>query len=141
MRGGRESWIERANPRQRARPRLLQRPLADEAATATDLPALPSWAAGTLNVVLEARAVGRPVVASRIGGIPDVVTHGRTGLPVSPRNVGTLGQALREALARPWDEARSPRRHRRRGRRARTSCIGCSRRRHSGTASGSQPEG
>lgn len=72
--------------------------------TAGDLLALPSWAEGTPNVVLEALAVGRPIVATSVGGIPDVVTHGRTGLLVSPRDVGALGRALREALARPWDK-------------------------------------
>ncbi|AUX22745.1 glycosyltransferase [Sorangium cellulosum] len=83
-----------------------QRPLSAVArhVTATDLLALPSWAEGTPNVVLEALAAARPVVATRVGGIPDVVEPGRTGLLVPPRDVGALGRALREALARPWDE-------------------------------------
>ncbi|WP_437282483.1 glycosyltransferase family 4 protein [Sorangium sp. So ce375] len=71
---------------------------------ATDLLTLPSWAEGTPNVVLEALAAARPVVATRVGGIPDVVTSGRTGLLVSPRDAGALGLALREALGRAWDE-------------------------------------
>lgn len=71
---------------------------------ATDLLALPSWAEGTPNVVLEALAAARPVVATRVGGIPDVVTPGRTGLLVPSRDAGALGRALREALARAWDE-------------------------------------
>ncbi|WP_437338906.1 glycosyltransferase family 4 protein [Sorangium sp. So ce394] len=82
------------------------RPLAQVARhlAATDLLALPSWAEGTPNVVLEALAAARPVVATRVGGIPDVVTPGRTGLLVPPRDAGALGRALRDALARTWDD-------------------------------------
>ncbi|WP_437785861.1 glycosyltransferase family 4 protein [Sorangium sp. So ce1097] len=82
------------------------RPLADVARflAATDLLALPSWAEGTPNVVLEALAAARPVVATSVGGIPDVVECGRTGLLVPPRDAGALCRALREALARSWDE-------------------------------------
>ncbi|WP_437971576.1 glycosyltransferase family 4 protein [Sorangium sp. So ce260] len=82
------------------------RPLSQVARhlAATDLLALPSWAEGTPNVVLEALAAARPVVATRVGGIPDVVTPGRTGLLVPPRDAGALGRALRDALARRWDD-------------------------------------
>ncbi|WP_438030225.1 glycosyltransferase family 4 protein [Sorangium sp. So ce233] len=82
------------------------RPLAEVARylAATDLLALPSWAEGTPNVVLEALAAARPVVATSVGGIPDVVAPGRTGLLVPPRDAGALGRAIREALARTWDE-------------------------------------
>ncbi len=71
---------------------------------AADLLALPSWAEGTPNVVLEALAAGRPVVASRVGGIPDVVVEGITGILVAPRDPDDLADGLRAALARGWDE-------------------------------------
>lgn len=74
------------------------------AMAAGDLLALPSHAEGTPNVVLEALASARPVVASSVGGIPDVVEHGRTGLLVPPRDVPALSAALLDALTRPWDE-------------------------------------
>jgi glycosyltransferase involved in cell wall biosynthesis len=73
---------------------------------AADLLALPSWAEGTPNVVLEALAAGRPVVATRVGGIPDVVHDGETGLLVPPHDVSALAAALDDALERSWDEAR-----------------------------------
>jgi glycosyltransferase involved in cell wall biosynthesis len=72
---------------------------------ASDVLTLPSWAEGTPNVVLEALAVGRPVVASRVGGIPDAIVEGVTGLLVEPHDPGALAVALADALRRRWDEA------------------------------------
>jgi len=82
------------------------RPLGEVARylAACDVSALPSWAEGTPNVVLEALAAGRPVVATSVGGIPDVVTPRETGLLVPPRDVPALARALAEALGRSWDE-------------------------------------
>ncbi len=71
---------------------------------AADVVTLPTHREGTPNVVLEALASGRPVVATRVGGIPDVITHGATGLLVSPRQTAELARALRDALDRSWDE-------------------------------------
>ena len=51
-------------------------------------------------VLLEALAQGTPVVASRVGGIPEIVEDGRTGLLVPPRSP----EALARALERMWDE-------------------------------------
>lgn len=71
---------------------------------ACDLLALPSWNEGMPNVVLEALASGRRVVATRVGGIPDVVTS-ELGELVPPRDVPALAQALERALAQPYDPA------------------------------------
>jgi teichuronic acid biosynthesis glycosyltransferase TuaC len=71
---------------------------------AADALVLPSWDEGTPNVVLEALAAGRPVVGSRVGGIPDALIEGTTGLLVPPRDPVALAGALREALGRRWDE-------------------------------------
>lgn len=69
---------------------------------AADVVTLPSWSEGTPNVVLEALAAGRPVVASNVGGIPDVVLQGETGLLVPPRDASALADALRSALGKAW---------------------------------------
>lgn len=45
-------------------------------------------------VLLEAIAAGCPVVASRVGGIPDIVIHNRTGLLVEQKNPGQLAEAV-----------------------------------------------
>ena len=50
-------------------------------------------------VVLEAMAAGRPVIASRIGGLPDVVVDAETGLLVSPGDPIELREALERLLA------------------------------------------
>lgn len=52
-------------------------------------------------VVLEAMAAGRPVVASRIGGIPDIMVDGETGVLVTPGDAGELQRALAYLLSDP----------------------------------------
>jgi glycosyltransferase involved in cell wall biosynthesis len=52
-------------------------------------------------VVIEAMSEGRPVIASHTGGIPDIVTHGVSGLLITPGEVESLQQAIELLLARP----------------------------------------
>ena len=59
-----------------------------------DIVVLPSVREGTPMVLLEAMGVGRPVVASDVGGVKDVIEHGRTGLIVQPTDVPALAQAI-----------------------------------------------
>lgn len=61
---------------------------------ASDVLTLPSWSEGTPNVVLEALASGRRVVATRVGGIPDVLSSAASGEMVSVRCPDELSEAL-----------------------------------------------
>jgi len=63
-----------------------------------DVLALPSWTEGLPLVVLEAMAHGKPVVATPVGGTPELVTDGETGLLVPPRDPKALAAALQRLL-------------------------------------------
>jgi glycosyltransferase involved in cell wall biosynthesis len=56
---------------------------------------------GLPQVFLEAMAMGKPVVATRVGGVPEVVDDGKTGLIVPPGDSEALAQALLTALSDP----------------------------------------
>jgi len=70
---------------------------------AANLLALPSYAEGCPNVVLEAVSCGRPVVATNVGGIPEIVDE-RCSVLVGPYDAAALAMALEIALNRDWDE-------------------------------------
>src|SRR6185503_18503840 len=73
-----------------------------EILAASDIVALPSrFGEGCPNALLEAMAAGKPVIASRSGGTPEVVVDGETGLLVPPEDVDALGAALRRLAADP----------------------------------------
>ena len=72
---------------------------------AADLLCLPSHNEGVPNVVLEAMACGTPVVATRVGGIPEVVPDW-AGTLVPPHDIPALSKALIEASQRDWDDER-----------------------------------
>jgi glycosyltransferase involved in cell wall biosynthesis len=63
-----------------------------------DIFVLPSLNEGMGRVLVEAMAAGKPVVASRVGGIPDLVKHGQNGLLVEPGDVTGLSLAIRKLL-------------------------------------------
>jgi glycosyltransferase involved in cell wall biosynthesis len=66
-----------------------------------DLFVLPSLNEGMGRALIEAMAAGLPVVASRVGGIPAVISHEQSGLLVPPGDAGALAEALRRFLDRP----------------------------------------
>lgn len=49
-------------------------------------------------VLLEALALRRSVIASRVGGIPEVVSHGTSGMLVSPADAGELAVSIRAMI-------------------------------------------
>jgi glycosyltransferase involved in cell wall biosynthesis len=69
---------------------------------AADAVTLPSYMEGCPNVILEALASGRPVVASNVGGIPEILDDS-CGRLVPPRNSAELADALASVLDAPWD--------------------------------------
>ncbi len=63
-----------------------------------DVAVLPSFFEGMGRVILEAMAMAKPVVASRVGGIPDLVEDGRNGFLVQPGDVKALAAAIKRLL-------------------------------------------
>ena len=71
---------------------------------ALDALVVPSLWEGLPNVMLEAMAVGTPVIATRVGGIPDVLTDGQTGLLTEPV-AESLSSAMIRGLENPGEMA------------------------------------
>jgi glycosyltransferase involved in cell wall biosynthesis len=72
----------------------------------SDLVVLPSRYEAFPNVVLEAYACSKPVVASNVGAIPDIVLHGETGLLFQAGDVKGLANAIAYMLANPEESER-----------------------------------
>lgn len=63
-----------------------------------DVFVLPSLHEGIPMVLLEALALRRPVVATRVGGIPEVITHGETGLLADPADAVSLAKYIQQLI-------------------------------------------
>jgi len=68
---------------------------------ALDVFVLPSHLEGLGTIVLDALAAGKPVVATRTGGVPEMIEDGRHGLLVPPRDGAALGAAVLRVLEDP----------------------------------------
>jgi len=75
------------------------------ALAALDVFVLSSYLEGLGTSVLDAQAAGVPVVATRVGGVPEMIVDGESGWLVPPRDPEALAAAVADALARP-EEAR-----------------------------------
>ena len=72
----------------------------------SDLMILPSLWEGCPNSVQEAMALGRPIITTRVGGIPEILESEKQGLLIPPQSPDALAEALLRLLRRP-DEARA----------------------------------
>jgi glycosyltransferase involved in cell wall biosynthesis len=102
--GAFQDGLERDAERLGVRDRVVFAGHRDDAAQRLgelDLFVLPSWTEGLPLVVLEAMARRRAVVATPVGGTPEVVADGETGVLVPPRDPEALAAAIRELLADP----------------------------------------
>ncbi len=64
----------------------------------TDIFVLPSLREGLPLTILEAMACGKPVIATNVGGVPEVVKDGVSGILVSPKDPEALHSAMNELL-------------------------------------------
>jgi glycosyltransferase involved in cell wall biosynthesis len=72
----------------------------------TSISVLPSLSEGLSNVLIESMAAGVPVVATNVGGNPEIVDEGTTGLLVPPRDANALAAAMLKLLSDPESAAR-----------------------------------
>jgi glycosyltransferase involved in cell wall biosynthesis len=73
----------------------------DEIMPLFDMLVLPSLNEGMGRVLVEAMAAAKPVVASRVGGIPDLVRDGETGYLVPPADEKALANGIKKMLDDP----------------------------------------
>lgn len=73
--------------------------------SAADLFVLASSREGWPNVLCEAQAIGLPVVATRVWGVPEIVDSPSLGILVEERSAEALRRALEQALQTSWDRS------------------------------------
>jgi glycosyltransferase involved in cell wall biosynthesis len=83
---------------------------------AFDVITVPSHVEPLGNATLEAMAAGRPVIGSRVGGIPEMVVDGETGLLVPPADPQSLAAAIDQIIRNPDLRSRMSAQARRRAR-------------------------
>lgn len=65
---------------------------------------LPSYNEGVPNVVLEAMASGTPVLATTVGGIPEIVDQNKCGVLIPPKDEQAVAEGLIELLSAEWNK-------------------------------------
>ena len=76
--------------------------------TACDLVLLPYISATQSGIAQSARAFDRPFIVTRVGGLPEVVSEGRTGFIVPPANPGAMADSIVEFFEGGWAEKMAP---------------------------------
>lgn len=66
-----------------------------------DIFVLPSTKEGLPYAVMEALTVGLPIIASNVGGIPDLISHNETGILAPPKNPEALAEAIQSLIQNP----------------------------------------
>ena len=74
--------------------------------SASDIVILPSLFENFPVVLLEAMACGKPTVASRVGGIPEIIKNYTNGILVEPANSSQLAEAILYLLQKPAEHRR-----------------------------------
>lgn len=72
---------------------------------ASDILCLPSLSEGVANVILEALACGKPVIATLVGGAPEIINDEKLGILVEPKDSRALAKAINGALGKEWNAA------------------------------------
>jgi teichuronic acid biosynthesis glycosyltransferase TuaC len=68
-----------------------------------DIFCLPSSNEGLPNVIVESLLCGTPVVASSVGGIPEIIKDGVNGFLIDPKNPESIVQALKYCMHKDWN--------------------------------------
>jgi D-inositol-3-phosphate glycosyltransferase len=67
--------------------------------SALDVFVLPSFSETYGLVVVEAMAMERPIIATNAGGLPEIITNGKTGLLIQPRDATAVARAIHHVLS------------------------------------------
>lgn len=78
----------------------------EEAMASLDILLVPSSAETFGRTIIEGMACGLPVIATRAGGVPDIIQDGKTGLLVNPQDSQDLARAIEKLLLEPEERRR-----------------------------------
>lgn len=73
---------------------------------ACDLICLPSYSEGFPTVIVEALLCGTPVVASNVGGIPEVIQDNYNGIIIDPKSVDSLIDGIKKCVNKNWNRSK-----------------------------------